>query len=576
MFLDSTQTPVVFLTDTTRLAAVEQAGVDASLTSRGKSTASIRVRQAPYNFLQLKRWRDSASNALAGAGPTTYGIDKAHNRLHVGVVDSTARQTVETKLRELGIPLAAVEIKIEKPVAPSDGHLNETVKDSVRPLREGIFIEYAVNGLFGKCTLGFVMKQNGSLYFVTASHCSTSQGSVDGTEYYQNYYYDGNDKIGKEVRDPAYSDGWNSYAGESCPTGWPFHHYYCRVSDANVDSIYPEFGGTIMKGLIARTQSPGRGLTAGSLFLDLNSPGLFIRGYASSSPMVGDSVWKTGWRTGTTGGTITAVCYDVGYTNEAGTDIKLLCQDAVAAWDRPGDSGSPVYSWDRASGDSTVILQGILFANDDADDDGDMSASYFSPWNFIVDELGTMDPVADSLHFQNDLEAWISGAATIEFPDTYTYFANVTGGTGTYSYRWQYQDEGSSTWNSLGTGQSQTIYRSGAPSFTMQVTATSASRSKTPTYGVYWNPVSAVWITQIQTTCGWSGGPYGGTPPYYYTWTSDGGPPQPVKADTTMNPADSMFSPMNTTGNLSTIYLTVADAAGSSAYNQAFVPSDCQ
>ncbi len=65
LFLDSTQTPVVFLTDTTRLAAARLAGVDASLTSRGKSASSIRVRLAAYNFLQLKRWRDSASNVLA-------------------------------------------------------------------------------------------------------------------------------------------------------------------------------------------------------------------------------------------------------------------------------------------------------------------------------------------------------------------------------------------------------------------------------------------------------------------------------------------------------------------------------
>jgi hypothetical protein len=573
MFLDSTQTPVVFLTDTTRFAAARQAGVDASLASRGKSTSHIRVRQAAYNFLQLKRWRDSASNAVARAGPTTYGIDKAHNRLHVGVIDSTARQTVEAQLRGLGIPLAAVEIKFERPVVPLITHGNENVTDSVRPVRGGIFIEFAANGGFPRCTLSLLMKQNGNLYFVTASHCSSSQGTVDGTEYYQNYIYNGNDKLGKEVRDPAYSDGWISYVNEWCPTGGLFQHHYCRVSDANVDSIYPEFAGTMMKGLIARTQSPGRGLTAGSLLLDLNSPGLFIKG-AGGSPMVGDSVWKTGWKTGTTGGVIRAVCYDVSYESPdmSDRDLTILCADAVGAWDRPGDSGSPVYTWDRASGDSTVILQGILFANDDPDDDGDMSAYYFSPWNFIVDELGSMDPVADSLHFMNDVGAWISGDSVVA-PGTHPYYANRTGGTGSYTYQWNYQNAGSSNWIALGTGQLQDrSVDASTPSFTIRVTVTSGSLTKAATFDVRVTTVTGVsidgptlvWIGQA---CTWVGAVATGTPPLIFQWDVDGqGNQNPVQVDTTSASSDNFSYQANSVANPFTISLTVTDAAGASGF----------
>ena len=574
MFLDSTQTPVVFLTDTTRFAPARQAGVDASLASRGKSTSHIRVRQAAYNFLQLKRWRDSAANAVARAGPTTYGIDKAHNRLHVGVVDSTARQTVEAQLRGLGIPLAAVEIKIERPIVPSITHGNENVTDSVRPVRGGIEIEYVANGVVFGCTLNILMKQNGNLYFVTASHCSASQGSVDGTEYYQKSIYHGSDKFGKEVRDPAYSDGWISYVNESCPTGWPFHHYYCRVSDANVDSIYPAFAGTMMKGLIARTQSPGQGLTAGSLLLDLNSPGLFVWDGAGSSPMVGDSVWKTGERTGTTGGTITAVCYDVGTESDDGSDrdIKILCADAVGAWDRKGDSGAPVYTWDRASGDSVVILQGIAFANDDGDDDGDMTTYYFGPWKFIVDELGSMDPHADSLHFLNDVMAWISGDSLVA-PGTHPYYANRTGGTGSYTYQWDYQNAGSSNWIALGTGQSQDRnVDASTPNFTIRVTVTSGSLTKAATFAVRVSTVTGVSIdgptlVWIGGACTWLGAVATGAPPLIFRWDVDGqGNQNPVQVDTTGNSSDSFSYNANSVANPFTISLTVTDAAGASGF----------
>jgi hypothetical protein len=46
MYLDSAQSPVVLLTDVSRLPHARSAGVDASLAKRGKAPGRVRVRPA--------------------------------------------------------------------------------------------------------------------------------------------------------------------------------------------------------------------------------------------------------------------------------------------------------------------------------------------------------------------------------------------------------------------------------------------------------------------------------------------------------------------------------------------------
>jgi len=70
----------------------------------------------------------------------------------------------------------------------------------------------------------------------------------------------------------------------------------------------------------------------------------------------------------------------------------------------------------------------------------------------------------------------VSGPSSITTAGTYTWTANPSYGTPPYTYQWQYRNVGSQTWNSLGTGQSQSrSIASGTPSFDIQVTMSWAS-----------------------------------------------------------------------------------------------------
>ena len=57
------------------------------------------------------------------------------------------------------------------------------------------------------CSLGFSAVRDGVLGFVTASHCSDRQGTVDGTQYYQPLNRVPAEFIGTETVDPAYVRG---------------------------------------------------------------------------------------------------------------------------------------------------------------------------------------------------------------------------------------------------------------------------------------------------------------------------------------------------------------------------------
>ena len=76
------------------------------------------------------------------------------------------------------------------------------------------------------------------------------------------------------------------------------------------------------------------------------------------------------------------------------------------------------------------------------------------------------------------IAATISGPSTITSTGTYAWAANPTGGSGTYSYAWHYQNYGVAAWNYLGAGS--TISRSigsSTPTFKLRVTVSTAGRS---------------------------------------------------------------------------------------------------
>jgi hypothetical protein len=232
-----------------------------------------------------------------------------------------------------------------------------TLRDSSRPVIAGVQIRFSRF----VCSLGFSAVRDGVLGFVTASHCSDRQGTVDSTQYYQPLNRVPAELIGTETVDPPYVRGI-----PGCPRG-----RVCRSSDSNFSEGAESVGFDV--GTIAKTTGPNNG----SLEID----GTFT--IADSGPAaVGQVANKVGRTTGWSQGRVTRTCT---HTGVSASNIVLLCQDFVennVQIVAGGDSGSPVF---RIAGGSRVTLLGNLWG-------GNSSGTLFvySPIANIQSELGSL------------------------------------------------------------------------------------------------------------------------------------------------------------------------------------------
>jgi hypothetical protein len=285
------------------------------------------------------------------AGVVFTDADETTGRLVVGVLDRGAAGLVRARAAALGVPPESVDVIETEPIVQV-----ATLRDKVRPVVAGLQIRFS--GFL--CSLGFNAIRAGVAGFVTASHCSDKQGSVDGTLYYQPLNQVAGEFIGTEIADPAYR---RNIAG--CPRG-----RVCRYSDANFSDAAA--GVNFDLGAIAKTTGPNNG--------SLEIAGTFsITGEGAAA--VGQTANKVGRTTGWTQGTVTRTCVNTGVSS---SNIVLLCQDFVengsAQIVAGGDSGSPVFR-----GTSSVTLLGNLWG-------GNSSGTLFvySPIANIERELGAL------------------------------------------------------------------------------------------------------------------------------------------------------------------------------------------
>jgi hypothetical protein len=246
---------------------------------------------------------------LAGVVFTDY--DETRDRLVVGVENLGLATAVGRILDREGVSRGLVDIVKSEPIVPV-----ATLRDKVRPVVGGLQIRFSQY----LCSLGFNAVRNGVAGYVTAAHCSTKQGEVDGTKYYQPLNQVADEFIGTEVADPAFFRNTNG-----CPRGRRCRHSDSNFSDAD-DAVLFTLGG------IARTTGPNDGSLeiAGSFTIVSEGPAT-----------VGQTANKVGRTTGWTQGRVTRTCTDTGVS---GTNIVLLCQDFVKAGVDGGDSGSPVFA----------------------------------------------------------------------------------------------------------------------------------------------------------------------------------------------------------------------------------------
>lgn len=327
-------------------------------------TGGIRLRQGKYEFLELKRLYDrSMSRVLGVPGVVFTEINQGSNRLRVGVESAAVGTQVQSMLTGLGVPLESVELEMSKPYAP-----DELLTDSVRPTLGGLQIAFDGGYL---CTLGFnarLVNEQRTPGFLTNSHCSRLQGTLDGTTYFQSKMTSV-DLIGTKKIDPPYGS-----LGFLCPAG-----FGCRFSDSAF-ARYASPLSTLEPGWIAATCT---GMTEICLFTH-------YRITKVQFSLFGDVVRKVGRTTGTTDGVVVSTCSDV---PQKGTKFVILCQTrvngATGTYSGKGDSGSPVFRIDRAYDEFTVDVAalGIHWG-------GGGGAGVFSPLPLVLAELGSMSVCA--------------------------------------------------------------------------------------------------------------------------------------------------------------------------------------
>jgi hypothetical protein len=290
------------------------------------------------------------------AGVVFTAADENTGRMRVGVVHRDVEPLVRERLPAIGVMSQLVDVVETEPIVNV-----VSLRDKVRPPVGGLQIR------FGNyvCTLGFPAIRGGVLGFVTNSHCSTRQGSLDGTLYYQPLNQIADEFIGTEIADPPF------FKNRGCPRG-----KQCRQSD----SIFVQGASGLSFGLgfIAKTD----GVNTGSLTIANSGDARFtIVGKGTAS--TGSVVHKVGRTTGWTSGKVTSTCANVAVS---GTNIVNLCQGIVentsAKIVEQGDSGSQVFA--AVSGDN-VNLVGLLWG-------GSTSGSLFvySPISNVEEELGTL------------------------------------------------------------------------------------------------------------------------------------------------------------------------------------------
>lgn len=386
MYLDGAGHFNVFLREVAGKSAAEVAsdvisafsragGVAPTLVSR-LSQAPTQVLQGQFEFADLVAWKRASRALLFIVGVSFVDADESKNRVVVGVESEAVRADVLAFATRAGIPTAALEIEVVGEVQSA-----VSLKSGFRPFEGGYEIAISSNG---HCTLGFHAVRAGTLGFVINSHCTGTTTAVDGQQFYQDSWNDSDEFIGTELVDPAPLGGSAARATSAAAFGPPVGGTPYRSSDAAFAWYGPGINSiNINFGKIARTEYRGH-LSPGSL----NRINAFdITGVAGTGETImGLELNKVGRTTGWTYGDIVRTCTDHSPSDWGG--VQLRCQYEVDADLNPGDSGSPVFTWDGSGPGGNARLFGILWGGYGDGGPNQLAPPFiFSSWNALNNEL---------------------------------------------------------------------------------------------------------------------------------------------------------------------------------------------
>lgn len=295
-----------------------------------------------------------ASTAVMALGGTVFADNDEHiGKLVFGVENARVIPGVQRALASVGVASDEYVIEVTEPIRQM-----ATLRDRFRPVQAGVQIHWDRY----VCTLGFNVDHAGGRSFITNSHCTTTQGGVDGTTYAQPSRTVDPTVIATEVDDPLY------FKGGVCPRGKK-----CRYSDAS-RALYSADVASNRGDILKTTGANNGSLTVGGLFTVTSQDN------STTKFTIGRVLNKVGRTTGWSQGPVSRTCVN---TSVQGSQVMQLCQTFVDAAVDGGDSGSPVFG--ITSGDN-VQLVGILWG-------GGSSYYVMSPLANIQQELGSINAV---------------------------------------------------------------------------------------------------------------------------------------------------------------------------------------
>jgi hypothetical protein len=337
-------------------AAITVMGDDIPLTH----AKGVKLRVAPFDFAQLTKYRSMLQDAVPHSGIVLSDVDEVSNQVFFGVETADAQAQMMLAAAQLKIPDGAVVAKVmARPYKAS------TLQDRQTTVSGGLMVTFN----YGACSLGFnVTYWSSSNYFVTAGHCSPTQGAVDAGWHATQGPCCVNEAT--EFADPPYT------ALSGCPTG-----DICRYSDAAV--YLWNTSQTIGLGKISHTATDAYGYgpnttgitITGQFDITGEAPESWLLPHSQGGP-VSNSISKVGATTGWTSEEMVRACFTVGV---AGGD--LLCQYSAHVFGQPGDSGAPMFYYSGTS----ATLAGILWGESPSD-----STSWFSSITDVQLDLGAL------------------------------------------------------------------------------------------------------------------------------------------------------------------------------------------
>ncbi len=315
-----------------------------------ESPASVAAQGAAHD--RVAALFAKASPVVMALGGTAYADhDENANKLVFGLENANAATGVRRALQALGISSADYVIQVSGPIR----QLVTLQNGRFRPTQAASQIH------FGQyvCTMGFNVDHGGGRSFITNSHCTNTQGGVEGTTYAQPSRTIDPTVIATEAQDPTY------FTGGVCPRSKK-----CRYSDAS-RALYSSTVAS-NRGDILKTDGVNNGsITVGGLFTVTSQDN------NTKSFTIGEPLNKVGRTTGWSQGPVSRTCVN---TNVQGSRVHQLCQTFVTAAVAGGDSGSPVF---RITSADNVQLVGILWG-------GGSDYYVMSPLAQIIQELGPL------------------------------------------------------------------------------------------------------------------------------------------------------------------------------------------